>query len=63
MPDFNEGGFRDVSGEVVADSGDEDTVSEDEVLFEVCIECFVLPCVGLCFGLLLNHFIFYVGSK
>ncbi|KAK2389001.1 hypothetical protein QL285_062632 [Trifolium repens] len=30
MPDFNEGGLRDVSGEVVADSGDEDTVSEDE---------------------------------
>jgi hypothetical protein len=46
MPDFNEGGFRDVSGEVVADSGDEDTVSEDEVLFEVFIECFVLPCVS-----------------
>ncbi|XP_045824331.1 uncharacterized protein LOC123916817 isoform X2 [Trifolium pratense] len=32
MPDFNEGDFRDVSGEVVADSdsGEEDTVSEDD---------------------------------
>ncbi|CAK8567006.1 unnamed protein product [Lathyrus sativus] len=30
MPDFNEGGFQDILGEVVADSGDEDIVSEDE---------------------------------
>lgn len=35
MPDFNEGGFQDILGEVVADSGDEDIVSEDdEVLSE-----------------------------
>ncbi|KAL5076139.1 hypothetical protein RYX36_015123 [Vicia faba] len=30
MPDFNESGFQGVLGEVVADSGDEDIVSEDE---------------------------------
>ncbi|CAL5203525.1 unnamed protein product [Lathyrus oleraceus] len=30
MPDFNEGGFQDILGEVVADSGDEDIVSEDD---------------------------------
>lgn len=30
MPDFNEGDNRDELGEVVADSDDEDTVSEDE---------------------------------
>ncbi|MCH97039.1 hypothetical protein A2U01_0018032, partial [Trifolium medium] len=35
MPDFNEGEFRDVLGEVVADSGDEDTVSEDETHVDV----------------------------
>ncbi|GAU44359.1 hypothetical protein TSUD_296860 [Trifolium subterraneum] len=35
MPEFNEGDFQDVSGEVVVDSSDEDTVSEDEVLSEI----------------------------
>lgn len=35
MPDFKEGDFRDVSGEVVADSSDEEIVSEDEVLFNL----------------------------
>lgn len=37
MPDFNEGDNHDELGEVVADSDDEDTVSEDEVLSEVYI--------------------------
>lgn len=35
MPDFKDGDLHDVLGEVVADSSDEENVSEDEVLFEV----------------------------
>lgn len=38
MPDFKDDDFRRVSGEVVADSSDEDI---DGVLFKVCMEYLV----------------------
>jgi hypothetical protein len=67
MPDFNEGDNRNELGEVVADSDDEDNVSEDEVLSEVYIQCFfVTMCLFRYFPfvwLLLSDFIFYVWSK
>ncbi|XP_057431161.1 uncharacterized protein LOC130724019 isoform X2 [Lotus japonicus] len=44
MPDFKEDDFRRVSGEVVADSSDEDI---DGVLFKVCMEYLVKKNLGL----------------
>lgn len=52
MPDFKDDDFRRVSGEVVADSSDEDI---DGVLFKVCMEYLVKKNLGLG-SVLVSHF-------
>ena len=48
MPEFNEGDVSNISGEVVANSSDEEVISEDEVLVEVHTEHFVCDLIAIC---------------